>query len=369
MTKRRFPRLIAAIALAAAPFAPLASQAQETDFETAFDAAFGTTVPARAAIAARVAQPSVQQPVIQQAATVQPVTLLPVPAQPMAASYRTPLEQQVALLAEGSQGRIGVAAVDLSTGERVSILGDQAFPMASTSKIAVVATFLEGVDQGRWKLTDQFPLMLPQPSAKFSTSVAPVRAGAMMSAQELIDLCISRSSNPATDALLAVVGGPQAVNRWLRRAGVSGIRMDRDIATLVRDDGEYNPANTIDQRDSATPLAMVELLGGLYEGQWLSPQSRSVLLGAMGRTVTGKRRLRAQLPEGADIAHKTGTLFNTSSDVGIIQTPDGRAIAIAVYATGQGGKPQRDARIASIARVVYDGYQTEASSVRRTASR
>ena len=51
------------------------------------------------------------------------------------------------------------------------------------------------------------------------------------------------------------------------------------------------------------------------------------------------------------IAHKTGTLNNTSSDVGILETPDGRAIAVAIYVTGQGGKPNRDQRIASIARV------------------
>ena len=65
--------------------------------------------------------------------------------------------------------------------------------------------------------------------------------------------------------------------------------------------------------------------------------------------------LPGMLPEGARVAHKTGTLSNTSSDVGIIHTPDGRAIAIAVYVTGQGGKPNRDYRIASISRAVYDG--------------
>lgn len=342
-------KFLVGLALASALGLPAAAHANRDALELDFDRALGSEPRVPREVLSN-AQPFVQTPVAPRA-------------------YGSGLEAQLAALAGADQGRIGVAALDLATGRSVAILGNQPFPMASTSKIAVVATFLEGVDQGRWRLSDQFPLMVPQRSAKFSTATAPVKPGTMMSAQGLIELAITRSSNPATDALLAVVGGPQAVNRWLRKAGVSGMRMDRDIATLVRDDGEYNPATTIDQRDSATPMAMVELLGGLYQGQWLSPQSRDVLLGAMGRTVTGKRRLRALLPEGAGIAHKTGTLFNTSSDVGIIQTPDGRAIAIAVYATGQGGKPQRDARIASIARVVYDGYQTEASSVRRSASR
>jgi len=268
-------------------------------------------------------------------------------------------ETRLAQLAGASQGRIGVAAVDLSSGRGVSVMGDQPFPLASTGKIAVVATFLEGVDQGRYKLTDRYPLMMPVPSRRFSTAVAPVRPGAMLSAEELIELAITRSDNHATDALLAAMGGPQAVTRWLRRNGVGGIRLDRDIATMVRDDGEVDPARKIDLRDSTTPQAMAVLLAGLYQGQWLSPASREVLLGAMARCRTGIHRMRASLPGDAMVGHKTGTLSNTSSDVGIIRSTDGRTIAVAIYVTGQGGKPGRDQRIASIARAIYDGYQAE----------
>jgi beta-lactamase class A len=277
------------------------------------------------------------------------------------------IEAMLASVAPADQGRIGVAAIDLATGRTVAVLGDQPFPMASTSKIAIVATFLDGVDRGKFKLTDQFPLMVPVPSGKYSTAVAPVRPGQLMSAQSLIELAITRSDNQATDALIAAVGGPAAVNRWLRQSSISGMRLDRDIATLVRDDGEVNPATTIDARDSATPLAMTRLISGLYRGEWLSPASRAVLIGAMERCETGKRRIRGMLPEGTLVAHKTGTLSNTASDVGIIHTPDGRALVVAIYVTGQGGKRGRDDRIATIARTLYDGYLSEGSSVRRTA--
>ena len=282
-------------------------------------------------------------------------------------SHTSPFEKQVAAVASAEAGRIGVAAMDLTTGRSVSVLGDQPFPMASTSKIAIVATFLEGVDQGRFRLTDQYPLMVPVPSRKFDGPVAPVRAGAMFSALDLIEKTITRSDNQATDALLAVVGGPQVVNSWVRRAGLSDFQIDRDIATLVRDDGAVDPARTIDTRDAATPRTMVRLLAGLYRGEWLSASSRAVLLGAMERCVTGKRRIPALLPDDARPAHKTGTLYNTASDVGIFHMPDGRPIAVAIYVTGQGGRPNRDARIAAIARALYDGY--DAPSAHRTAAR
>lgn len=270
------------------------------------------------------------------------------------------LTSQILSLAEASRGRIGVAALDLDTGRQVGVLGDQPFPMASTSKIAIVATFLAGVDAGRYSLSQRYPLMMPVPSKPFDGKIAPVRAGAMLTAQQLIDLAIIRSNNQATDALLAVVGGPAAVTRWVHtNTGITEFRLDRDIATLVRDDGAVNPAVTVDRRDSITPNAMVRLLAGLNRGQWLSASSREVLLSAMSRCVTGRNRMRALLPAGASIAHKTGTLNNTASDVGFIETPDGRRLAVAIYVTGQGGKQGRDSRIALLARAIYDGYNAE----------
>ena len=272
------------------------------------------------------------------------------------AVYEGGLEAAIAQVARGDQGRIGVAAIDLATGKTISVLGDQRFPMASTSKIAIAATFLEGVEKGRWSLTSEFPLLIPERSARFSSARAPVREGNYLPAVELIELMITRSSNPATDALLRVVGGPQAVNDWMRRAGIREFELTRDIATLVRDDGEFDPASVIDRRDSATPQAMLELIVGLHQGRWLSPANRQVILGAMERTVTGKRRIRGMLPANLVVGNKTGSLNNTSSDIGFIHTPDGRAIALAVYVTGQGSRAAREARIAEIAKAIYDGY-------------
>lgn len=278
------------------------------------------------------------------------------------AIYRSALAQRVAALADGSAGRIGVAAVDLATGEMVSVLGDQRFPLASTSKIAIAATFMEGVEKGRWRLDDRFPLLLPRASKAFSTPVAPVYEGQRLPVRQLIELMITRSSNPATDALLRVVGGPKAVTAWVRRAGIRDFTIDRDIATLVRDDGEFDPANHVDRRDSATPVAMVELLKGLYQGKYLEPESRQVILGAMSRTITGKRRMPHLLPMEARVLHKTGSLNGTSSDVGFIETPDGHTLAIAIYVTGQGTRPAREARIATITRALYDGYGSAAAA-------
>lgn len=335
MGQRIFASLAAGVALGLAAVAP--AQAQTTNFEAAFDSTFGTQE---------------REP------------------QAFDAVYDSPFEQQIARMADGERGRIGVAAIDLTTGHRISVLGDQRFPMASTSKVAIAATFLAGVDQGRWSLTSEYPLLRPVRSAKFSSKRAPVREGNYISAREHLDLMISKSCNACTDTLLRVVGGPSAVNAWMRQAGIPDFELSRDIATLVRDDGEFDPASVIDKRDSATPNAMAELLAGIHQGRWHSASSRNVLIRAMENTTTGKKRIRSGLPSYANVAHKTGTLNRTASDIGIFYTPDGRPIAVAIYVTGQSASMQdesankraaramRDRRIADIARALYQGFSS-----------
>lgn len=333
------PRFLTLAMGFAAPFAAMAvpAAAKPDELQASFDSVFGT-------------QP--RQP------------------QSFDAVYKNSFEQRIADLANPALGRIGVAAVDLTTGEQVMVLGDQLFPMASTSKIAVAGAYLEMVEQGRYTLTSEFPLMMPVASAKYSSPKAPVRPGQYMQAIDLIEIMITRSSNPATDALLAAVGGPAVVNDWVRRQGITDFSLNRDIATLVRDDGQHDPVRHIDARDAATPRAMVRLLEGLYRGDFLSDESRRVILSAMSRTVTGRNRIPGQMPLEARVSHKTGSLFNTSSDIGIIECPDGRVIAVAIYVTGQGSKLARQERIAAIARAIYDGFAARApqSPVRNYAS-
>jgi beta-lactamase class A len=98
------------------------------------------------------------------------------PAPGAVVPYGNGFEARLAGVANATHGRIGVAAVDLSNGKGISVMGDQPFPMASTVKVAIVATFLDGVDQGKFRLTDRFPIMMPMPSRPGS-GPAPQREG------------------------------------------------------------------------------------------------------------------------------------------------------------------------------------------------
>ncbi len=266
------------------------------------------------------------------------------------------IQQTIESIVARARGRVGVAAADLDGGGEVLIRGDMPFPMASTVKIAVAATFLTGVEQGRFRLDQSLPMMMPAAERRARSGEAPLRAGPVMPAQHLMELMITRSDNHATDGLISAVGGVGAVNAWLARTGIVGQHLDTTIATMVRDDGRVNPATTIDTRNASTPRAMLALLAAIDRGSALSPQSRAVLLDTMTRTTTGKNRMRAGLPDSTIFAHKTGTLQGVTDDVGIIRLPDGRHLALAIFVAGPEGHTAHATMIAQITRALYDGY-------------
>ena len=288
----------------------------------------------------------------------------PLPAQPghaqeanfATASLDRELESELRAIVANARGKVGIYAAEVDGPRAAMLNAEHAFPMASTMKIAVAATYLQGVDEGRLRLDTTYPMRIGTgktgPDGRVLT-----RPGLSLTAQSLIELMITKSDNHATDAILAAVGGPAAVNRWLRSAGITGQRIDRDIATLLRDDLEKNdPSLGRDKRDSSTPAAMVRLLAALDRGEVLSPQSRALLIGAMSRCLTGKTRIPSLLPTGTMVAHKTGTLWAQTSDVGLIRLPDGRKVALAVFVTGQESHAAQARVIAEVARAVYDSY-------------
>jgi beta-lactamase class A len=237
------------------------------------------------------------------------------------------LEQQLQALVGSQTSDVGVAAVDLTSGETVSINGNTAFPMASTVKVAVAAAYLSQVDHGRRSLDDRI---------------------SGLSASSLMERMMIHSDNHATDMLIRDLGGPKAIQEWVKFHGLDHLRVDRNIARLLADKRDL-----WDYRDSSTPLAMVDLLRRLDKGNVLQPESRSYLMNLMGRCETGKNRIRGMLPWGTRVEHKTGTLNGYTSDVGYITLSNGHRIAVAMFARGGADRPRT---IAEAARAIYDGF-------------
>lgn len=311
------------------------------------------------------------------------------------ASLQT-IEREIARLAKVSGGVVGATAIHLETGRRVSMNGSERFPMASTFKIPIAVQLLTRIDKGEVKL-DQMIDIKQSDLHPGSGTLADLfnKGGLALSVRNLMELMLLISDNSATDVLLRTAGGAEAVTARMRALGIDGINVNRSTAHLIADwvgipnlppEDQWTPALfqlvfasvkpedqkaaakkfDSDPRDTSTPDAMAALLEKIYHRDILKPESEGLLLDIMRRCRTGEARLRGLLPQGTEIAHKTGTIGGTTNDVGIVTLPDNAGhVAIAVFVkSSEQDTSARERGIAEIARAVHDYFlfQPRASS-------
>lgn len=257
------------------------------------------------------------------------------------------------------QGRIGVAALLIETGEKIGYKADERFPMQSVYKFPIGMAALYAVDQGILKLDK--PVKVAKEEYVSAQQHSPLRDknpdGATVTVRELLRLAVSESDGTASDVLMRLVGGASSVMNYLQAIGITGVivkNTEKELAT----------ANSVQYDNWATPTQTTLLLQQFQLGKGLSAESRALLLNLMIDTQTGLKRLKGNLPPGTVVAHKTGTsntrdgITAATNDIGIITLPNGRHLVLAVFvADAKTDQTTREAAIAQIARKLWDRGQ------------
>jgi len=296
------------------------------------------------------------------------------------------LEREIARLASPAGGIVGVSAVHVESGRRLSVNGDERFPMASVYKVPIAIQLLARVDQGEVKL-DQTVELKPsdiRPNGIIRSLLS--KPGLTLSVRNLLELTLLVGDNSAADLLLRLAGGPQAVTARMKAFGVNGIDVSRPVINLLADsvgiqlppEREWTPelldklyeATTpetrkeaavkwnADPRDTSTPDAMAALLVRIHRKDLLKRESAELLLDGLLRNQDGDARLKGMLAPGTVVAHKMGSIGGSTNDVGLITLPDTAGhIAIAVFVkSSDKDEVERERAIAQIARAVYDFF-------------
>ena len=197
-----------------------------------------------------------------------------------------------------SEGRFGVAAMNLESGHIIAHRGHERFAMCSTFKWLLAAAILHRVDAGTEKLDRLVPI-----SAGDLVSWSPVtekRVQTGMTVGELCSATVSISDNAAANLLLAIMDGPAGFTQFIRTLG-------DDVTRLDRWETELNNFAPNDPRDTTSPLSMLHLMKTILFGTVLSKGSLVLLKTWMHDANTGLQRLRAGIPETWYAGDKTGT--------------------------------------------------------------
>lgn len=312
--------------------------------------------------AAQVSRPVVYSPNRPVVQTMPPTR----PNQTNGSSYAPQgLENVVGAMWKEFPGAAGIAIKRQGSPWVVSRRGNQLMPQQSVSKLWVALTLLDQVDRGQRNLDDNVLITREDLTLFHQPIAAKVNADGsyQTTLRDLLNRAMRQSDNTANDSILRTLGGPNAVNDFIRRKGLGPIRFGPGERLLqartagltwnqsysqgsnfykARSSLSYDDRNKAldsyyaDPPDGAAPEAVADAMLRLVKGDLLSSSSTSLIMGLMETSETGKQRLRAGVPYGWRFGHKTGTGQDLGSrtvgynDVGYMIAPDGTAYAVVV---------------------------------------
>jgi beta-lactamase class A len=129
-------------------------------------------------------------------------------------------------------GRLGVAILDLATGDRMAHRANERFPICSTFKFLAAAFVLARVDRGEERLDRRITFttadLVTRAGRVAWSPVTETRVGGDgMTIAQLCEAAVALSDNSAANLLLASFGGPAALTTYLQSVGDRVTRLDR----------------------------------------------------------------------------------------------------------------------------------------------
>jgi beta-lactamase class A len=266
-----------------------------------------------------------------------------------------PLADQIRQrIAQVPGAEVAVSYRDLATGDSLDLGADVDFHAASTMKIPVMLEVLRDVEAGQLRL-DQGILLVNRfhsivdgspyslDAGDDSDSLVYTRVGQRVPVRELLERMIVRSSNLATNALIALVGAARA-NAAAHGLGATHIRVLRGVEDIKAFDAGLN--NTTTSADLAILLERIE------RGDALSPASAQLMKEILLRQELNEE-IPAGLPPGTPVAHKTGSITATLHDAAIVYPPGRKPYVLVVLTRKIPEEPVARRLIVDISRMVW----------------
>jgi beta-lactamase class A len=258
------------------------------------------------------------------------------------ADLRRGLERKLAAVVDTLDGVVGYAALDLTSGEQIGRLEQQAFPTASTIKLAILYELFRQADEGRVRLDTPAPL--DRSHVVGGTGILRSLGTPSLTPRDHAVLMMSISDNTSTNVLIERLGLPAIASR-MESVGLGGVRLRRRMM-----DGAAAQRGL---ENVATPRELVNLLRLLEKGDGLKPESRAEALKILAVGTGGY--IRRGIEAGVDVSSKAGELEGVRVDAAIVRAAN-RPYAVAIMTTYLRDEAEGERAIAELSRAFYEYF-------------
>ena len=259
---------------------------------------------------------------------------------------RQKLEETVRETDRHLQGVMGVAILDLTSGEKFLLNGDEVFPQASSIKICVLTELYRQNQQGgRAHLADPYTVRAEDlvPDSDIMGGLTP--GVTRVTNRDLATMVVAVSDNSATNVLIDRVGMDN-VNSLMDSLGLHNTRLRRKMMDL-------NAAKQ-GRENVSTPREMMTLLEAIYRGRVLNPAMTADLLKML--STHKDSAFRRALPDNVRAADKPGELEAVRNDSGIIYASN-RPFILCVMTTYLERERDGEEAISHIARAAWEMFE------------
>jgi beta-lactamase class A len=269
------------------------------------------------------------------------------------------IETDLLNLVRPFKGKVGISVLNLKTNEKISINGNEKFPMQSVYKFPLAIAVFDQIDKGKLKLDQKMEL---KKSDLLPNTHSPLRekypnGNPSITLKEILEKTVSESDNNGCDFQFRLLGGCKVVNDFVKTLEINNIN-------IVGTEEEMHKDTVVQYKNYATPEAMTTLLAQFYNQKTLSKSSTEALWKMLTETISAPNRIKAGLPKGTVYGHKSGWsggddrgFTNAINDAGIFILPNGDAVAITIFISDTPEKSVKsDELAAKLSKLAYEHF-------------
>lgn len=268
------------------------------------------------------------------------------------------LRKEINQIISTKNATVGVSIKGIESKDTLSINGNMKMPMMSVFKFHIALAVLNEVDKGKLSLNQKF--LIKKEDLQEDTW-SPIRdefpnGNMNLTLDQLLRYTVSHSDNNGCDILLKLIGGTETVQNFINQKGI------KDFTIKVNEEQMRTWENLY--VNTTTPIATTELLDKFYRGNVLKKATTKYLYQLMVECSRGLTWMKAGLPMGTELAHRTGisgtndnNLRAAMNDIGIIKLPNGKHLALGIYLKDiSETRENTEKLIADLTRIIWNHF-------------